>query len=280
MLARPAPSGRTWPGLRIGVAARACFEARTLAIGPKSTRLVSDGVDYPGRIQDLRAASAHCVTDGRTHASRRTLRRPTRLKAALLEAGVELSDATGRGLMRKVTKLRPRQAGGPEMSPPSTAARPQQGSARHVGGGEKRPPRGGGSGAARDDVPGGAGGGDSRRSEGRGRRRAPSRGFSTPGPPEDICAKVKGRGRDGQGNASTSTTPPCATGSRPRGCSSRPPRSARSPGCSTRSGVDYIEGGWPGANPTDSEFFDSRARDPRHHDRLRHDQAGRALGGE
>ena len=21
-------------------------------------------------------------------------------------------------------------------------------------------------------------------------------------------------------------------------------------------GVDYIEGGWPGANPTDSEFFD------------------------
>ncbi|QDY68786.1 citramalate synthase [Qingshengfaniella alkalisoli] len=25
-----------------------------------------------------------------------------------------------------------------------------------------------------------------------------------------------------------------------------------------RLGVDYIEGGWPGANPTDSEFFDSR----------------------
>ena len=23
-------------------------------------------------------------------------------------------------------------------------------------------------------------------------------------------------------------------------------------------GVDYIEGGWPGANPVDSEFFDSK----------------------
>ncbi|MCB2158688.1 MAG: citramalate synthase, partial [Rhodobacteraceae bacterium] len=23
-------------------------------------------------------------------------------------------------------------------------------------------------------------------------------------------------------------------------------------------GIDYIEGGWPGANPTDSDFFDSR----------------------
>ena len=22
-------------------------------------------------------------------------------------------------------------------------------------------------------------------------------------------------------------------------------------------GIDYIEGGWPGANPTDDEFFDS-----------------------
>lgn len=25
-------------------------------------------------------------------------------------------------------------------------------------------------------------------------------------------------------------------------------------------GVDYIEGGWPGANPTDSEFFETRPR--------------------
>ena len=23
-------------------------------------------------------------------------------------------------------------------------------------------------------------------------------------------------------------------------------------------GVDYIEGGWPGANPTDSDFFEAR----------------------
>jgi isopropylmalate/homocitrate/citramalate synthase len=44
-------------------------------------------------------------------------------------------------------------------------------------------------------------------------------------------------------------------------------------------GVDYIEGGWPGANPTDSDFF-AAAPDPRHHDRLRHDQAGGALGRE
>ena len=27
-----------------------------------------------------------------------------------------------------------------------------------------------------------------------------------------------------------------------------------------RLGVDYIEGGWPGANPTDSEFFDSKPK--------------------
>ena len=38
-------------------------------------------------------------------------------------------------------------------------------------------------------------------------------------------------------------------------------------------GLDYIEGGWPGANPTDSAFFRRRAENPRHHDRLRHDQA-------
>ena len=36
-------------------------------------------------------------------------------------------------------------------------------------------------------------------------------------------------------------------------------------------GIDYIEGGWPGANPTDSAFFDGC---------LWHDQAGRAFGRE
>ena len=25
-------------------------------------------------------------------------------------------------------------------------------------------------------------------------------------------------------------------------------------------GLDYIEGGWPGANPTDSDFFDSKPK--------------------
>ena len=25
-------------------------------------------------------------------------------------------------------------------------------------------------------------------------------------------------------------------------------------------GIDYIEGGYPGANPTDTEFFDTRSR--------------------
>ena len=29
-------------------------------------------------------------------------------------------------------------------------------------------------------------------------------------------------------------------------------------GALDRLGVDYIEGGWPGANPTDSDFFDAR----------------------
>jgi hypothetical protein len=43
-------------------------------------------------------------------------------------------------------------------------------------------------------------------------------------------------------------------GQQTQGCSSRRPRSADRPGA-RRAGVDYIEGGWPGANPTDSEFF-------------------------
>ncbi len=45
-------------------------------------------------------------------------------------------------------------------------------------------------------------------------------------------------------------------------------------------GIDYIEGGWPGANPTDSDFFASAPADAGHDDRLRDDQAGRALGRE
>ena len=30
----------------------------------------------------------------------------------------------------------------------------------------------------------------------------------------------------------------------------------------TKLGVDYIEGGWPGANPTDSEYFTSVLENP------------------
>jgi len=47
-----------------------------------------------------------------------------------------------------------------------------------------------------------------------------------------------------------------------------------------RLGVDYIEGGWPGANPTDSEFFRPCAEAARHHDRLWHDQADWPVGGK
>ena len=43
-------------------------------------------------------------------------------------------------------------------------------------------------------------------------------------------------------------------------------------------GIDYVEGGWPGANPTDSAFFDAAAEArAAHADRLRHDQALRPL---
>ena len=45
-------------------------------------------------------------------------------------------------------------------------------------------------------------------------------------------------------------------------------------------GLDYIEGGWPGANPTDTAFFDARPETSRDPDRLRHDQTRRPLGRE
>ena len=43
-------------------------------------------------------------------------------------------------------------------------------------------------------------------------------------------------------------------------------------------GIDYIEGGYPGANPTDTEFFSTDpGLETRHLHRLRHDQAQRPL---
>ncbi len=44
-----------------------------------------------------------------------------------------------------------------------------------------------------------------------------------------------------------------------------------------RIGIDYVEGGWPGANPTDNAFFaDPPASETRQTRRLRHDQACRS----
>ena len=43
-------------------------------------------------------------------------------------------------------------------------------------------------------------------------------------------------------------------------------------------GVDYIEGGWPGANPTDSAFFESSPSDAGDAHRLWDDQTRRAVG--
>ncbi len=42
-------------------------------------------------------------------------------------------------------------------------------------------------------------------------------------------------------------------------------------------GVDYIEGGYPGANPTDTALVQRRAENQSHLHRLRHGEAGRAL---
>ena len=45
-------------------------------------------------------------------------------------------------------------------------------------------------------------------------------------------------------------------------------------------GVDYIEGGWPGANPTDSAFFRRSTDHAGEDDGLWHDQAQRHVGAE
>ena len=42
-------------------------------------------------------------------------------------------------------------------------------------------------------------------------------------------------------------------------------------------GLDYVEGGYPGANPTDTAFFERKRTVVGEIRRLRHDQAGRGL---
>ena len=45
-------------------------------------------------------------------------------------------------------------------------------------------------------------------------------------------------------------------------------------------GVDYIEGGWPGANPTDSAFFEVAPKTSARSDGVWHDQAVGSVGRE
>ena len=43
-------------------------------------------------------------------------------------------------------------------------------------------------------------------------------------------------------------------------------------------GIDYVEGGYPGANPTDTELFGQARKFDTHLHRLRHDAPARPLG--
>ena len=47
-----------------------------------------------------------------------------------------------------------------------------------------------------------------------------------------------------------------------------------------RLGIDYVEGGYPGANPLDSEFFCGQAGQVNAFCCVRHDQTGRSFGGQ
>ena len=66
--------------------------------------------------------------------------------------------------------------------------------------------------------------------------------------------------RDDRRARSGSTTPPCATARRRRASTSRSPTSCRIARELDVLGIDYVEGGWPGANPTDDAFFAEPAR--------------------
>ena len=79
-------------------------------------------------------------------------------------------------------------------------------------------------------------------------------------------------------SASISSTPPCATARRRPASTSRSRTSARSRRCSTGSAIDYVEGGYPGANPLDTAFFSEKRTTQRQVHGLRHDEARRALG--
>jgi 2-isopropylmalate synthase len=74
---------------------------------------------------------------------------------------------------------------------------------------------------------------------------------------------------------STCSTPPCATASRRRASIFRSRTRSPSRRMLDEFGIDYVEGGYPGANPTDTAFFEPRSAPRRVVRRLRHDQAGR-----
>ena len=64
-----------------------------------------------------------------------------------------------------------------------------------------------------------------------------------------------GETRSCRANASICSTPRCATARRPTASTSRWTTSSRSRRMLDELGIDYVEGGYPGANPTDTEFL-------------------------
>ena len=136
------------------------------------------------------------------------------------------------------TEVRPRPEGGGSFAPAlgggsganRAASAPgagrkdmglSEGSTRTAGVGEKRPPRGGGSGAARVAS-------------------APGEGRESIGMTRERLYLFDTTLRDGQ---------------QTQGVQFSGAEKRQIAGALDALGVDYIEGGWPGANPTDSEFF-------------------------
>ena len=73
------------------------------------------------------------------------------------------------------------------------------------------------------------------------------------------------------------STPRCATARRPTASISRSPTSSPSSRMLDELGIDYVEGGYPGANPTDTRAVRRAAQAARDLHRLRHDAAARPL---